>query len=110
MAIGGVNPGQKAFSLTDVTSPKYAAFEAQNPGPLTADILTGGGTFTLNGATPVVVSDTRVTAKSVIIPGIKTAAGTQGAAPTVTALNPGVGFTVVGTALDTGLYSYILFV
>lgn len=65
-------------------------------------------TFTMNGATPVVVADTRVTANSIIIPTLKTVGGTVGALPSVKTITPGTGFTVAGTALDTSVYNYAI--
>ncbi len=68
----------------------------------------GGGTVTLNGATPVTVADARVTANSIIVFTLKDVnAGTQGAYPVATP-TAGVGFDVKGTALDTGIYNYAI--
>lgn len=67
-------------------------------------------TVTLNGTTPVTVTDKRVTANSVIVFTLKTVGGTVGACPVVDTITPGTGFTVKGTALDTSVYNfYILF-
>jgi len=65
------------------------------------------GTFTLNGSTPVVVANNKVTANSVIDNTIKTVGGTP-AARIITSVTPGVGFTVVGTAGDTSTYNYLI--
>lgn len=66
------------------------------------------GTFTLNGATPVAVGNTSVTANSTITFGMKTAGGTPGAFPSFVSVTPSTGFTVVGAALDTSVYNYII--
>lgn len=67
----------------------------------------GKGTVTLNGATPVSVANTSVTADSVITFTLKTVGGTPGATPTAT-LSPGTGFSVKGTAGDTSVYNYAI--
>lgn len=66
------------------------------------------GTYTLTGATPVVVANKFVTANSVIAQTLKTIGGTP-AAHTVTSITPGTGFTVTGTAGDTSVYNYVIF-
>lgn len=108
MSNNSPNPGQKFFSLPDLNDQNQSgAIEAQNGGQLTSAILIGGGTVTLNGATPVTVADKRVTAKSLIIFTLKTVGGTVSPnAPNVLTITPGTGFTVAGTALDTSVYSY----
>lgn len=81
------------------------------------DVTSGGlnravrgktSTFTCNGATPVTVENTRVTANSIIIPTLKTVSGTVGAIPAVQTITPGTGFTIAGTALDLSVYNYVL--
>lgn len=62
-------------------------------------------TVTLDGATPVTVSATQVTANSTILFTLKTVGGTVGAVPAVQTITPGTGFTVAGTALDTSVYN-----
>lgn len=69
----------------------------------------GYGTFTLNGATPVTVVDANVSASSVIVFGLTTVGGTVGVFPHIATITPGTGFTVVGTASDTSIYSYLRF-
>ena len=64
-----------------------------------------GGTFTANGSTPVVVSNTSVTAESVISFSLKTLGGTPAAVFT-TALSAGASFTVNSAALNTSVYNY----
>lgn len=105
-----VNPGQKVTSFPAMTATKPGAIAVQNAGPLSAVVLAGGGTLTLNGATPVVVADARVTANSIIVFTVITPAGTiSPTAPNVLTKTPGTGFTVGGVALDTGLYAYAIF-
>jgi hypothetical protein len=102
-------PGQKLTSLPVITAALPGAIPVQNDGPLSTAIPAGGGTVTLNGATPVVVADARVTANSIIVFTLKTAAGTVSPnAPNVLTITPGTGFTVGGTALDTSVYNYAI--
>lgn len=66
-----------------------------------------GGTFTLNGATPVTVTEPFVTANSTICITLKTVGGTVSpSAPNIQTITPGTGFTVAGTASDTSVYNY----
>lgn len=64
------------------------------------------GTFTANGATPVSVSNTSITANSGIIFTLKTVGGTVGAYPAIQTITASTGFTVACTALDTSVYNY----
>jgi len=64
------------------------------------------GTVTLNGATPVTVANTNITANSGIQFTLKTVGGTVGALPAIQTITPGTGFTVQGTAGDTSVYNY----
>lgn len=66
------------------------------------------GTFTCNGATPVVVANTTVTADSQILVTLKTVGGTVGATPAVKTITPTTGFTIAGTASDTSVYNYAI--
>lgn len=66
------------------------------------------GSFTLNGATPVTVNDTAVTEASMILIGLLQEAGTVGALPVVQSKIAGTSFNVVGTALDTSTYTYLI--
>lgn len=79
-----------------------------NGGSTTSAIPANGGTVTLNGATPVTVANTNVTANSMIMFTLKTVGGTVGAAPAIETITPGTGFTVEGTALDTSIYNYLI--
>jgi hypothetical protein len=66
------------------------------------------GTFTLNGATPVTVTDPNLTSGHSILMTLVTVGGTVGAAPSVKTRTNGTGFTVAGTASDTSVFSYKL--
>lgn len=67
------------------------------------------GTVTLNGATPVTVANRFITANSVVVFTVKTPAGTVSpSAPNIQTITPGTGFTVSGTASDTGLYNFTI--
>jgi hypothetical protein len=71
-----------------------------------SELYGSSGTFTANGATPVTVADTAVTANSLIIFTLKTVGGTVGAYPSVKTITAGTGFTVGATASDTSVYNY----
>lgn len=68
------------------------------------------GTVTLNGATPVAVANTAVTASSQIQLTLKTAHSPGGTSPTagpyISSITPGTGFSVVGTAGDVSVLNY----
>lgn len=72
-----------------------------------AGIPVSGGTFTANSGTPVTVSNTKVTANSVILFGLKTVGGTP-AAPFLATVTPGTGFTVNSGGSDTSVYNYLV--
>jgi hypothetical protein len=64
------------------------------------------GTFVLNGATPVTVSNTSVAITDVIMFSLNTVGGTVGAYPVIQTITAGTGFTVAGTAGDTSTMNY----
>lgn len=64
------------------------------------------GTFTLNGATNVVVGNTLLAAGDQIIYTLNTPGGTVGTYPVVKIRTNATGFQVAGTAADTSLYDY----
>lgn len=67
------------------------------------------GTVTLNGATPVTITNSLMTANSVVLFGLKTVGGTVSPnMPAVLTVTPGTGLTVGGTALDTSVYNYVI--
>lgn len=66
------------------------------------------GTVVANGLSAVVVSNTSVTANSVVLLTVKTVGGTVGPAY-VSAVTPGVGFTVKSNSSDsTSTYNYLI--
>lgn len=110
MPIGSPNSAQKLTNFPAMTAARPGNIQVQNSGPVFVAVPAGGGTVTLNGATPVPVVDARVTANSIIVFTVITPAGTISPnAPNVLTKTPGTGFTVGGTALDTGLYAYAIF-
>lgn len=64
------------------------------------------GTFVLNGATPVTVSNISVAITDAIIISLNTVGGTVGAHPVIKTITAATGFTVAGTAGDTSTYNY----
>jgi len=105
-----VRPGQQKISLPQMIPTAPGAITVQGPGSEYTAMQAGGGTVTLNGATPVTVADARVTANSIIVFTLKSVnAGTVSPnAPNVLTITPGTGFTVGGTALDLGTYNYAI--
>jgi hypothetical protein len=79
-----------------------------NGGPQVSGFRVSGGTFTLNGATPVTVANTNVTANSLVIFALKTVGGSVGAYPAFQTITPGTGFSIAGTAGDTSVYNYLI--
>ena len=65
------------------------------------------GTVILNSGTAVAVSNTAVTATSQIVLTLKTVGGTP-AAPFISAISAGSGFSVNGGGSDTSTYSYAI--
>lgn len=96
---GIVNAGN--FTETLVGSGFVQKFSATGTGR--------AGTFTLNGATTVTVTNTTVAFTDFIGMSVNTPAGNVGAVPHVAAIAPGATFTVVGTAGDTSIYNYSMF-
>jgi hypothetical protein len=64
------------------------------------------GTFTLSSGS-VTVSNTSVTANSVIMVTLKTASGTRAGNPDIVPTS-GTGFTATGAATDNGTYNYVI--
>lgn len=79
-------------------------------GPTAVDTLevAARGQFTANGASLVSVDFTGLTATSVVGISLAEIGGTVGAVPSVKTVEPGVGFTVSGTASDTSVYNYVV--
>lgn len=78
-----------------------------NGGPQSSVVAAYGGTFTANSGSAVTVTNSNVTANSVILFGLKTAGGTP-AAPFLVTVTPGTGFTVNSGGSDTSVYNYII--
>lgn len=101
-----------AGALLVGTTAAVASEHLRVVGGSVTDTLTinGGstGTFTANGTTAVSVSNTLVTANSIIIPTLKSVGGTVGALPSVKTITPSTGFTVAATASDTSVYNYVI--
>lgn len=76
-------------------------------GTVLPDNSTFSGTFSANSGTPVVVSNVNVQATSLISITLKTVGGTP-AAPWLTAITAGTGFTVNSGASDTSTYNYFI--
>lgn len=66
------------------------------------------GTFTLNGTTPVSVSNTSIAITDTIVISLNTVGGTVGVQPHVATITASTGFDVVGTASDTSVYNYAI--
>lgn len=99
-----VQAGQKFPSLNQTK-----AINVDTGGAVDASVRVAFGTVTLNGATPVAVTNSAVTANSIIVPTLKTAGGTVSPnAPNVLTITPGTGFTIGGTAGDTSVYNYVI--
>jgi hypothetical protein len=96
--------GLGALSTSPVTVGGFLQF---NAGPQSSVIRATGGTFTANGSSAVTVTNSNVTATSVVVFGLKTVGGTIAGAPFMATVTPGTGFTVkAGGASDTSVYNY----
>lgn len=96
-------PVVPASGVQTITPPKGQVGIAR--GPQSTVFTMGATTVTLNGATPVTVADTAITATSAVLFTLATVGGTVGAYPAVKTITPGTGFTVAGTAADTSTYN-----
>jgi len=95
--------------LTLTGFPTLGRIPIDNGGPEFTNLREAAGTVTLNGATPVTVTNANITTGSVIIFTLKTVGGTVSPnAPNVLTITPGTGFTVGGTALDTSTYNFVI--
>lgn len=109
LVIGGMAHAQfQGGQITLTGFPTTGRIPIDNGGPVFTVLPESAGTVTLNGVTPVSVSNTNVTAGSIIIFTLKTVGGTVGAYPTVDTITPGTGFTVKGTASDTSIMNYVV--
>jgi hypothetical protein len=66
------------------------------------------GTITATNATPVVVSNTNVTANSIILLTVKTAAGANAGQAYVSSTTASTGFSITSGASDTSVYNYMI--
>lgn len=66
------------------------------------------GTFTLNGSTPVTVTNTSIAITDAIIFSLNTVGGVVGVYPTIATITASTGFTVAGTAADVSTYNYAI--
>jgi len=66
------------------------------------------GTFVLNGATAVDISNTSIAVTDVIIISLNTVGGTVGVQPHIVTITAATGFSVIGTAGDTSTYNYAI--
>ena len=87
--------------------PASGLLPVDNGGPEVAALPIKASTVTANGASAVTVSDTGVTAGSIVLFTLKTVGGTVGAIPTVATITAGTGYTVVATASDTSIYNTV---
>lgn len=111
MTIGATNPAPATVTDLDVTGTSELTGSVSGAGFLAALLAwfqANSGTFTADGATPVTVAASEVTANSQILITLKTVGGTVGAIPHVETITPGTGFTVVGIADDTSIYNYTI--
>ena len=96
-------------TITTPTISGAETFATATSGPVLKQGANGRvGTFTLNGATPVTVSNTSVAVSDAIIFSLNTVGGTVGAYPTIQTITAATGFTVAGSALDTSVYNYAI--
>lgn len=70
------------------------------------NLFISGGTVTVDGTSPVTVTDSNFKAGSTVVFSLKTIGGTVGAIPRIATPTAGTGFTVVATASDTSIYNY----
>lgn len=89
-------------------SPLNGWIDVNNGGATNTHARASSGTLVLNGATPVTVANTNLTATSQVLFTLKTVGGTVGAVPAIQTVTPGTGFTVAGTAGDTSTYNYTI--
>lgn len=109
-ASGGVTGGTGVTATTGDITATAGSFVAGTAGQ-GLEVKTGSnariGTLTLNGATPVPVSTTAVTADSAIFLTVKTVGGTP-AFSWVSDRTPATSFTVTGTASDTSVLNWFI--
>lgn len=108
MGIAAIAQSFQPGALTLTGFPTLGRIPIDNGGPQFTNLREAAGTVTVNGATPVTVTNSNVTAGSIVIFTLKTVGGTVGAIPVVATITPGTGFTVKGTASDSSIYNYVI--
>jgi hypothetical protein len=78
-----------------------------NGGPQTSVVPSSGGTFTCTSSGTITVANANVTANSIVIVTVKTAAS-PGATPFIATITPGTGYTITCASGDTSVYNYIV--
>lgn len=77
-----------------------------NGGPQTSGIYASGGTFTCSGSAAT-ITNSKVTANSIILMTLKTVGGTV-VQPFIVTITPGTGATVTCGGSDTSVYNYFV--
>jgi hypothetical protein len=103
IAFAQIIPGQ--IKLQSFANP--FGISTQGPGPQSTYLLVSGGTLTCTGGGTITVANANVDAASAIILTLGTVGGTV-AAPFVSTITPGTGFTVKCGASDTSIYNYVV--
>lgn len=78
-----------------------------NGGALVQAVRANGGTVTCTGGGTPTITNSNLTANSVVLWGLKTAGGTP-AIPIMTTVTPGTGFTVTCGGSDTSVWNYLI--
>jgi hypothetical protein len=77
-------------------------------GPQSSAVRATGGTYTCTSAGTITVSNTNVTANSIIDMTLKTVGGTVSTALYISTITAGTGFTVICGTSDTSVYNYLV--
>jgi hypothetical protein len=77
-------------------------------GPQSSGVRATGGTYTCTSAGTITVSNTNVTANSIIDMTLKTVGGTVSTALYISTITVGTGFTVICGTSDTSVYNYLV--
>lgn len=76
-------------------------------GPQSSAVKASGGTFTCTGGGTPTVTNSTISANSVVMFGLKTAGGTP-AMPFMTTVTAGTSFVVTCGGSDTSVYNYVI--
>jgi hypothetical protein len=98
-------PGQLLISPIQFTA-GTGSFPFNGPAQVSG-VPASGGTFTCTGGGTPTVTNSRVTANTVVMFGLKTAAGTP-AMPFMSAVTAGTSFVVTCGGSDTSVYNYVI--